>query len=494
MESTASYLLVAYLGVLTLLAIAGAHRLWLLHLLRRPAPPRVRTLPPDLPRVTVQLPIYNERHVIGRLIDAACALEWPRDRLQVQVLDDSTDATRELAAAAVGAHRALGFPIVHLPRESRQGYKAGALAAGLARASGEFLAVFDADFVPAPDFLRRTLPAFADPTVGMVQARWGHLNGKDGLLPRLQATLLDGHFLVDHAARERGDLCFNFNGTAGVWRRCCLVQAGGWQSDTVTEDLDLSYRAQLRGWRFAYAADVVVPGEVPADLAAFKAQQHRWAKGSIQTLRKLAPSIWRSRLPLRRKVEAFSHLGENVAYPLLLLLAVLLLASLPARRAWGWPLVAVEMPLFLLGTGSVSAFYLTSQRLAGTTGVRRWGAIVGVLGLGIGLTVNNGRAVIEGFLRRGGTFRRTPKMGDQGGTTAGYLAPADPLLLVEASFAVTFVGAGAWAVESGTYSALPFLALYAGGFGGVAVSQAAHWLGHRPHLLRRRDAATVSTT
>jgi cellulose synthase/poly-beta-1,6-N-acetylglucosamine synthase-like glycosyltransferase len=493
-EPIAHYLLVAYLGVLGLLAGAGAHRLWLLHLLRRPAPRRLRSLPADLPRVTVQLPVYNERHVIARLIDAACSLDWPWDRLEVQVLDDSTDATREIAAAAVAAHRAVGFPIVHLPRESRLGYKAGALAAGLERASGEFLAVFDADFLPAPDFLRQTVPAFADPTVGMVQARWGHLNGEEGLLARLQATVLDGHFLVDHAARERGDLLFNFNGTAGIWRRTCLVEAGGWQSDTVTEDLDLSYRAQLHGWRFAYAADVVVPGELPGELAAFKAQQHRWAKGSIQTLRKLAPSIRRARLPLRRKIEAFLHLGENAAYPLLLLLAVLLLASLPARRAWGWPLVAVEMPLFLLGTGSVTAFYLTSQRLAGTPALRRWGRILGVVALGIGLTVNNGRAVIEGLLARGGPFRRTPKVGDPGGTTAHYVAPADPLVLLEAGLAITFVGAGAWALETGTFSALPFLALYAAGFGGVAVAQAAQWIGRRAHPLRRRDAATASPT
>ena len=323
----------AYVACQGALLVYASHR-WTMVLGPRrwpPVAPAADAPEVALPHVTVQLPVYNERRVVERLIDAAAALDWPRERLEVQVLDDSSDETSALAAAAVARACAAGVDAVHLRRGSREGYKAGALAAGLAVARGEFIAIFDADFVPPPCTLRRLMPRFADAGVGMVQARWGHLNRGRSLLTAAQATLLDAHFLLEHAVRAGRGLFFNFNGTAGIWRRTCIEDAGGWSHATLTEDLDLSYRAQLAGWRFAYAPDVVVPAELPSDMAAFKSQQRRWARGSIQTARRVLPGLWRRDLPLAVKLEAFFHLTANAAYPLLLALGLLLLPVLLAR-------------------------------------------------------------------------------------------------------------------------------------------------------------------
>ena len=487
MEHLGGVLLAAYFATLSCLAVFGLHRLSLLRLRRRC---RAAPLPPplpeeELPTVTVQIPVYNERYVVGRLIQAACALDYPRDRLEIQVLDDSVDDSREIAGRLVAHYRSLGFRIEHLHRESRRGFKAGALAGGLRAARGEFLAIFDADFLPPRDFLRRTLVSFRDPHVGMVQARWGHLNRDYSLLTRMQAIFLDGHFAIEHAARHGAGLFFNFNGTAGIWRRRCLEEAGGWQSDTLTEDLDLSYRAQLAGWQFVYREDVVAPAELPVDVAAFKSQQHRWAKGSIQTARKLLPSILRAPLSRRQKIEAVFHLGNNTAYLLLLLLAILLVASLPARHAWGWPVVVGETLLFLLGTGSVCAFFLRSQREAGLRGWRRWWNLPGAMALGIGLAVNNSRAVVEALAGDTGEFHRTPKHGVRGRrrAAAGYRLPVDPVVVVEGALAVYFLGAIAWVVHQATFSALPFLCLFAAGFVYMTVAQAAEGLRRRAEPL-----------
>jgi cellulose synthase/poly-beta-1,6-N-acetylglucosamine synthase-like glycosyltransferase len=506
MPHLADVLLAAYLAAQAGLAAFGVHRLVLLRRFRRPAPrpdsgapgsgPTALRDPGPPPMVTVQLPIYNERLVVGRLIRAACALEWPRERLEIQVLDDSTDETREIAGRLVAHYGSRGFRIVHLRRPRRAGFKAGALAAGLRRARGELLAVFDADFVPPADFLRRALPAFADPRVGMVQARWGHANRDESALTRCQAVLLDGHFRIEQAARHASGLFFNFNGTAGVWRRACVEQAGGWQLDTLTEDLDLSYRAQLAGWRFIYRDDLVAPAELPAGMAAFKSQQHRWAKGSIQTLRKLLPAILRAPLPRRQKVEAIFHLGNNAAYLLLLLLAVLLIPSLPARARWGWPVALLETPLFLLGSGSFCLFFRASQRAAGERGWRGLARLPAVMALGIGLAVNNGRAVVEGLRGGTGEFRRTPKRGSPGaGARAGgaYGSPLDPLLAAEAAMALYLLIGMAWAAREGSWGALPFLALFAAGFGSVAAAQVAEAIRRAAGRLRIRapDGATA---
>ncbi|MFQ5720351.1 MAG: cellulose synthase family protein, partial [Acidobacteriota bacterium] len=282
-----------YLALLGALSLYGIHRWFLLWFARRPmaGPDRSPRAGGPVPWVTVQLPVFNERLVVEGLIDATCAIDWPRDRLEIQVLDDSTDDTADLVAERVRQARAQGFIIHHVRRARRHGYKAGALAAGLTTARGEFIAVFDADFVPPRNFLQATVFEFDDPQVGMVQARWGHLNRRRSWLTRIQAVFLDGHFLVDHVARTRSGCFFNFNGTAGIWRRRCIEDAGGWQADTLTEDLDLSYRAQLRGWRFVYRPDVLAPAELPARMSSFRSQQHRWAKGSIQTARKLLPLL-----------------------------------------------------------------------------------------------------------------------------------------------------------------------------------------------------------
>src|SRR6186713_170541 len=313
-------ILVLYFFVLSILAIYGWHRYYLVYLYtkHRGQVPNPALPPPtrdQMPRVTIQLPIYNEMYVADRLIDTVCEMDYPRELLEIQVLDDSTDETTEIAELAVRRHAARGFDITYLHRVDRRGYKAGALEAGLKVAKANFIAIFDADFVPSPDFLLKTLPHFNEPNVGMVQARWGHINQDYSLLTKIQAILLDAHFVLEHGGRNRANCFFNFNGTAGVWRREAIADAGGWQHDTLTEDLDLSYRAQLRGWKFVFLADLIAPAEVPVEMNSFKSQQHRWAKGSVQTCRKLLPKILRSNLPFGVKAEAFFHLSANFNYP-----------------------------------------------------------------------------------------------------------------------------------------------------------------------------------
>lgn len=464
-------ILALYYLVLGLLVIYGVHRLVLvvtyLRGSRRPAP-----LPPDpaeWPIVTVQLPIFNEMYVAPRLIDAVCGLDYPRDRLEVQVLDDSTDETVDLVAEQVARLQAAGHTIHHLHRSDREGYKAGALAAGQAVAKGELLAIFDADFVPGPDFLRRTVPHFADSKVGMVQARWGHINRDYSLLTRVQAILLDGHFVVEHAARHLSGCFFNFNGTAGVWRRQTIDEAGGWQHDTLTEDLDLSYRAQLAGWDFRYLPDLVVPAELPVEVAAFKSQQHRWAKGSIQTGRKLLGQILRAPLPFRAKLEAVVHMTANVSYLLMILLSLLLFPAMVLRSDDHlWTLLAIDFPLLLGTTLSVVAFYLTSQhRQAGGLwrGVLLLPALVGV---GIGLAVNNTRAVLSGFRERGGVFHRTPKyrIEDQADEWQAkrYRRPLDISLALEISMALYFSACLGLAFYWHMWLCIPIIYLFLHGF------------------------------
>src|SRR5918993_489242 len=306
-------ILVCYFFVLSILAIYGWHRYYLVYLYmkNRDKAPNPAVPPPplaELPRVTIQLPIYNEMYVADRLIDAVCEMDYPRELLEIQVLDDSTDETTEIAELAVRRHAARGFDITYLHRVDRTGYKAGALEAGLKIASGQFIAIFDADFIPPKDFMLKTLPHFDAANVGMVQARWGHINQDYSLLTKVQSILLDAHFVLEHGGRNRAGHFFNFNGTAGIWRREAISDAGGWQHDTLTEDLDLSYRAQLRGWQFIFLPDLIAPAEVPVEMNSFKSQQHRWAKGSIQTFRKLMPRLLQSNLPLGVKAEAFFHL------------------------------------------------------------------------------------------------------------------------------------------------------------------------------------------
>jgi cellulose synthase/poly-beta-1,6-N-acetylglucosamine synthase-like glycosyltransferase len=461
-----AFALAAYTACQAAIVLYAAHR-WTLVRRGRPAPPP--PAPADWPHVTVQLPVYNEPLVIGRLIDAACSLDYPRDRLEVQVLDDSTDDTGPLAAAAVARWRARGVNALHLRRGSREGYKAGALAAGLLSARGELLAVFDADFVPAPDFLRRLVPRFADPRVGLVQARWGHLNSDRSPLTAAQATLLDAHFLLEHASRMDRGLFLNFNGTAGVWRRTCIEQAGGWSHDTLTEDLDLSYRAQLAGWKFVFDENVVVPAELPVSMAAFKSQQRRWVTGAIQTARKLLPAVWRSALPLAVKAEATIHLTSNVVYPLLLALGLLMLPVLLARPTLP-PAVALALQLatVALGVLPVAVFLARGQRAAGLPACEVPGRVLAALVIGAGLSLANAFAVLEGLTRRGGEFVRTHKTGDEGGAPR-MRAPWRPGrgAIAELALALGFAAQMIWAAADGQPRAVPFLALLAAGLAWV---------------------------
>ena len=463
--------LALYYAVLTLLAFYGAHRflmVWLYARHRSDDPRPAGALDP-LPRVTVQLPIFNEVYVVERLIEAVAAMDYPKELLEIQVLDDSTDETRLVARRVSDRLAARGFDITYLSRPHRAGYKAGALQAGLEGASGEFLAIFDADFVPSPRFLREALPYFHDRRVGLVQARWEHLNRNFSLLTRLQSILLDGHFVIEHTARHRSGRFFNFNGTAGIWRRQCLAETGGWQSDTLTEDLDASYRAQLAGWRFVYLKDLTVPGELPVDMNGFKTQQHRWTKGSIETARKLLPAIFRSRYPGKIKLEAFCHLTNNLSYLLVVLLALLILPAIVIRERIGWQkLAALDFPLFFGATFSFVAFYLRSQREIG----RGWKATLRsmplLMSLGIGLSINNARAVLEALFRRRTEFLRTPKYRIEG--TQGewrnkkYRASGNFSLAAEIFLAAYFLGAILFSIRENYWAGIPFLLIFFNGF------------------------------
>jgi len=470
-EFISAVLITLYFAVLGLLSIYGLHRYQMLYLYyRHRARLRRRAVwNRPWPSVTVQLPLYNELYVARRLIEAVCAMDYPRELLEVQVLDDSTDKTSDLVAELVRLRREAGVRISHIRRAERRGYKAGALDAGLKCATGEFIAVFDADFVPPRDFLRRLLPHLADPAVGMVQARWDHLNRDYSLLTRVQSLLLDGHFVIEHAARNASGRFFNFNGTAGIWRRRCIEESGGWQHDTLTEDLDLSYRAQLAGWRFIYLADASAPSELPIEMDAFKSQQHRWAKGSVQTARKLLGRILRSPVGAAVKLEAFVHLTSNFSYPLMVMMSALLFPVMAIRaRASALNLLLIDLPLFLISTTSVSSFYLCSQKELGRSPWKTLPLIPPLMAIGIGLSITTARAVLEALGQMNGEFRRTPKHGIEGreGSAAGkrYRGQRSYALVVEALFAVYFSIVLAVAVVSRMWAALPFLALFWWGY------------------------------
>ena len=407
-------LLIPYFIVLILLASYGVHRYWLVYLYykhrdrRTTKPAQCFT---ELPRITVQLPIFNEQFVVDRLLQAVCALDYPRDKLDIQVLDDSTDETTVVASRLVEAYASKGFPVTYHHRSNRYGFKAGALAEGLLSAKGEFVALFDADFVPPPDFLLKTIHYFTDPKIGMVQTRWTHINRNYSFLTEVEAILLDGHFVLEHSGRARSNVFFNFNGTAGMWRRSVIDDAGGWQHDTLTEDTDLSYRAQLKGWKFIYLQDVECPAELPVEMTAFKTQQARWAKGLIQTSKKILPKVLMSNQPLHVKLEAWYHLTANLSYPLMVLLSVLLLPAMIIRFYQGWfQMLYIDLPLFMASTFSISSFYLVSQReLFPKSWPRALLYLPFLMALGIGLTVTNTRAVLEALRGKQSAFARTPK-------------------------------------------------------------------------------------
>src|SRR6478672_5769054 len=463
--------LAAYFFVVIVLAIYGWHRYYLVYLYmsNRDKEPRLGPALDPLPVVTIQLPLYNEMYVAERLIDAVCAIDYPRALFEIQVLDDSTDETRSIAEMAVRRYAAEGIDIKYLHREDRTGYKAGALEAGLAVARGEFVGIFDADFMPTSDFLTRLIPHFRDPKVGMVQARWGHINQDYSLLTKIQAILLDGHFILEHGGRNRGGRFFNFNGTAGLWRRVAIDDAGGWQHDTLTEDLDLSYRAQLRGWQFVFVPGVIAPAEVPVEMNAFKSQQHRWAKGSIQTCRKLLPAILKSHLPFGVKAEAFFHLTANFNYILMCALSILMFPSMVIRYNMGWyEMILIDVPLFFAATFSFCNFYMVCQREIHTDWRARLKYVPFLMSVGIGLCINNTRAVFEALLNKKSEFARTPKYCIEADSDEWvgkrYRQSVAVQPLVELMLGLYFTATVFYALANGIYGTLPFLVLFQVGF------------------------------
>ena len=466
-------LLIPYFLVMIILAFYGLHRYQLVYLYYKHRKNAAKEPPmhfEQLPRVTVQLPIFNEQFVIDRLIESCCNMEYPRELLEIQVLDDSTDETKEVARNIVEQYQSAGHPIVYIHRTDRYGFKAGALDHGLKTASGEFVAIFDADFVPPRGWLMQVIHHFAEPDVGMVQTRWTHLNRDYSFLTQVEAILLDGHFVLEHGGRSRAGVFFNFNGTAGMWRTCAIGEAGGWQHDTLTEDTDLSYRAQLKGWRFKYLQDVECPAEVPIEMTAFKTQQARWAKGLIQTSKKILPKVLESDVPFHTKLEAWYHLTANISYPLMVILSTLLMPAMVIRFYQGWfQMLLIDFPLFMASTFSISSFYLVSQK---ELFPRKWYKtflyLPFLMSLGIGLTVTNTRAVLEALLGIKSSFKRTPKYrvekrGEKS-KAAKYRKRLGIVpwveLLIGCYFAVTIW----YAISNENYFTVPFLLLFVVGY------------------------------
>ena len=484
-------MMIPYFIVLFVLALYGLHRYVLLYdyfAYRKNTPPA----PPPVakwPKVTIQLPIFNERYVIERLVDAVSQFDYPRELLDIQVLDDSTDETCEVARACVERHAATGLPITYIHRTNRQGFKAGALENGLRSAQGEFVAIFDADFIPQADFLRGTIPYFLNPDggdkIGMVQTRWTYLNSDYSLLTRVETILLDGHFVLEHGGRSRRGTFFNFNGTAGVWRRAAIEAAGGWEHDTLTEDTDLSYRAQLKGWKFLYLPHIECASELPVDMNGFKAQQARWAKGLMQTAKKILPKVFRSDAPFFVKSEAFFHLTANISYPLMVLLSTMLLPAMIVRFYQGWfQMLVIDLPLFLASTCSISSFYLAAQKeLRPKSWTNTFLYLPFVMATGIGISVRNAQAVIEAIVGKKSEFARTPKFKIEGksGTIAAkkYKNRAGWMPYCEVGLGLYFSLAIVYAIRNENYATVPFLLLFVWGYlytGFMSLSQ--HWFAH----------------
>lgn len=473
MTFVTTLVLFLYFLVLVILGVFGIHRYLMVYLYSRNRDQKARFSKVPVgkipPMVTVQLPLFNEMYVAERLIRSVSQIRYPLDRLEIQVLDDSTDETTAIAEAATREAKARGLNITMIHRNDRQGFKAGALENGLRVAKGEFILIFDADFIAPADILELSLGHFEDERVGMVQARWGHVNRGDCLLTEFQSIMLDGHFILEHGGRNRGGRFFNFNGTAGVWRKKAIVDAGGWEHDTLTEDLDLSYRAQMRGWRFVFIEDLICPAELPADIDAFKSQQARWAKGSTEVCLKLLPRLLASPLPWEIRLEAAFHLTANFAYPLMVILSLLMFPAMVLRYNMGWTeALLIDIPLFLGATASIGTFYSVAQRQAYGPGrfLPRLRYIPGVLALGIGLSIGNARAVLGGLIGERSEFVRTPKLGilAPGDEPRRYRGQAGTTHYLEFALALYFGAMAAYAVHNALWASLPFIVLFGSGY------------------------------
>jgi cellulose synthase/poly-beta-1,6-N-acetylglucosamine synthase-like glycosyltransferase len=508
-------LVVFYVAILLMIATYGFHRYILLYLYRKY---KHNTYTPkthfaDLPRLTVQLPMYNEDLVAQRIINATCLLDYPLDKLEIQVLDDSTDHSADIAKASVAEWAAKGYPITYVHRDNRVGYKAGALAEGMKQSTGDFIAIFDADFIPPKDILQNVVHYFSDDKIGMVQVRWDHLNRDASLLTKSQAIFLDGHFVIEHTARNRSGRFMHFNGTAGVWRRSCIVDGGGWEHDTLTEDLDLSYRCQMKGWQFVYLPQFCAPAELPPEMIGFKQQAHRWTKGSFQTCMKLLPKVLRSKhLSRGIKVEAFFHLTNTIVYPLMVLLTVLMFPTffnaLSPFASKSWSQYLFSLTLFVVATCSSSFFFVFGQRelFGKQAGWRSIMYLPVLMALGVGVGLNNSLAVLQaiwGAIRKKPSeFVRTPKYGVTGKTRQTWArnsmdaaaneprdeslpAPQAPrfltfkrltLPILEIAFGCYMacciyisVACYFWYNDKASLASIPFLLIFAGGYFYVGV-------------------------
>jgi cellulose synthase/poly-beta-1,6-N-acetylglucosamine synthase-like glycosyltransferase len=465
-------MLVPYFGVLIVLSFYGLHRYamirgYMKHRKSFTGEPPARF--ESLPRVTIQLPTYNERYVVERLLEATAKIDYPRELLQIQVLDDSTDDTHPFTRSLVEDYRESGVPIEYIHRENRHGFKAGALENGLRTATGEIVAIFDADFVPPPDFLHRTVHFFTDSRVGMVQTRWSYINRHQSVLTEVQGMLLDGHFVLEHVARAGAGLFFNFNGTAGVLRKSMIQDAGGWQHDTLTEDSDLSYRAQLKGWKFVYVPSIECPSELPIETYGFQVQQSRWAKGLTQVAMKLLPQILKSDLPFRVKTEAFFHLTPNISYPLMIVISLMMLPVMIVRFYMGWlEMLLIDFPLIVASFWSISAFYVVAHReLFPKTWKRSFLFLPALMAAGVALTIINSRAVFEALIGYKTEFARTAKYGAQQRLQirdSKYRRRSGWLPYAEIVAGSLFLGITVYALNSYNYLAAPFLLLFVGGY------------------------------
>ena len=475
--------LIGYFLSLSILFIFGLHGFIMLYYHRKYKAVQHKPIPDfeckDV--VTIQLPLYNELYVVERLIDAVCAIDYPKDKLEIQILDDSTDETVEVAAKIVEEKKKLGFDISYIHRENRKGYKAGALKEGLAIAKGMYIAIFDADFIPRKKFLKKTLSFFSDDNVGMVQTRWEHLNSNYSILTRAQALALDGHFVIEQTVRNKAGFFINFNGTAGVWKKECIEDAGNWHSDTLTEDLDLSYRAQLNGWKFIFLKDFTSPAELPSEINALKAQQFRWTKGAIETAKKILPLVWKSKIPLRVKLQSTFHLSNNLVFPFILLVAILNVPLIFVKNSGSHEVYFAFMSVFVLAFISTFLFYLYSQKDVRSDWRKRIVLFPLFMAGSMGLAVNNSRAVFEGLMNRKSEFVRTPKFKvvDEKDSWTGkkYLNSKIGLSVIIESIMAVYCLIG---IVSSIYflelAALPFQLLFFTGFSFVAITSIKHAL------------------
>ncbi len=471
MDSFDFLVLSIYFLTLIVLSVYGVRRFYYLRLFKKYKNFRFRPLKkfPEEPMVTVQLPMYNEMYVGPRVLDAVCKLDWPKNKLHIQVLDDSTDETVEIMKRSVKYWRDRGFDIEYIHRKNRVGFKAGALENGLKTAKGEIIAIFDADFIPHEDFLRKTVDYFTDEEVGIVQTRWVHINRDYSLLTKLQSILLDGHFMLESLPRSRAGFFVNFNGTAGLWRKRAIEDAGGWEHDTITEDLDLSLRAQLKGWKFVYLPEVVCPAELPVEMNGFKSQQNRWAKGGMQVCKKLLPKILKSDIDKKIKEECFFHLSSNISYPLMILLSIMILPVIIVRFNQGvFEMLFLDLPIFVASTLFVFLFYLESQRALYVDWKKRAFLIPLAMSLGVGISLINGKGVIEAILGIKSSFVRTPKYSIvskiDSWTGKKYREKIKLTTLFEIGFVIYFLWICVYSTLMGNVGVVPFMLFFIFGF------------------------------